>query len=127
MKVPLTLLLMAAALAVGARSPVVTDKPLPPPPPPVTCSTKMQNVADIAKYYPAAARREERQGAPVVRVTVKRGESVPDTVMLIASSNHADLDQAALEVAKASKYITSCEVGSLMFKVKFFFKEESST
>lgn len=103
----------------------VTDRPPQPPPPPVACSTRMQSVADIASYYPAAAKREERQGAPVVRITVKRGESGPDTVMLVASSSHADLDQAAIELAKASKYITSCEVGSLMFKVKFYLAEES--
>jgi TonB family protein len=109
----------------------VTDKPPQPPPPPrvppVACSTRMQHVANIEQYYPAEARREERQGAPVVRITVKKGESEPDSVMLVTSSNHADLDQAAIEVAKASKYVTSCEVGSLMFKVKFYITVESST
>lgn len=121
MKALLALTLMAAACALGA------DPPGEPPAPPVACSTRMTNVADIDEYYPAAAKHEERQGAPVVRITVKRGESAPETVMLVASSHHADLDQAAIDVAKASKYFTSCEVGSLMFKVKFSITEESAT
>ena len=105
----------------------VTDKPPRPPPPPVACSTKVLAAPDISKHYPLAAFREERQGSPVIRVTVKKGESVPDSVIVVASSNYPDLDQAAIEVAKASKYVTTCELGSVSFKVHFRITETDAT
>lgn len=101
----------------------VTDRPPPPrPPPPPTapgCSTRIKSVANPDDYYPAAAKAEGRTGAPVIRVTVKKGQTSPDTVTLVTSSDHADIDEAAVQVANVSRYGTDCEVGSVAFKVKF--------
>jgi TonB family protein len=105
----------------------VTDKPPQPPPPPGDCKTRIKLAANPDNYYPAAAKAEERQGAPIVRVTVKRDQAAPDSIVLVTSSNHADLDEAAIQVAKASTYVTTCEVGTVTFKVKFFFTEQTAT
>jgi TonB family protein len=94
----------------------VTDKP--------PCSTKMTSAADPDAYYPAAAKAEDRQGAPIIRVTVKQDKTTADSIELVTSSSHADLDEAALRVAKASRYATTCEEGTIMFKVKFTVRQE---
>lgn len=100
----------------------VTDRPpppMPPPPPVAGCSTRMQSAADPDAYYPPAAKAENREGTPIIRATVRKGQTKPHSVVLVTSSGQADFDEAGLEVARQSRYFTSCEEGAVTFKVKF--------
>ena len=99
----------------------VTDRPPPP------CTTRMTKAANPDDFYPAAAKAEQRQGAPVVRATIRKDQTTPDSIDLITSSNHPDLDEAAILVAKASRYTTTCAVGAVKFRVKFVFSPPASS
>jgi protein TonB len=112
----------------------VTDKPPPPapPPPPRVAGqpAKMRSAADPDQYYPPGAKRREEQGSPVVQACVgPNGRLLRDPVVA-ETSGYPELDQAAVRVAKASRYTAATENGAglpescVKFKVKFVIKSE---
>ncbi len=112
----------------------VTDKPPPPAPPPpprvAGTSAKMKSAADPDRFYPPGAKRREEQGSPVVQACVgPNGRLLRDPVVA-ETSGYPELDQAAIQVAKNSRYTAATDNGSAMdescikFKVKFVIKNE---
>lgn len=112
----------------------VTDKPPPPAPPPpprvAATSAKMRSSPDVDRFYPPGAKRREEQGSPVVQACVgPNGRLLRDPVVT-ETSGFPELDGAAVQVAKASRYIPATEGGSAVpescvkFKVKFVIKNE---
>ena len=112
----------------------VTDKPPPPapPPPPRTAGTsaKMRSAPDPDRFYPPGAKRREEQGSPVVQACVgPNGRLLRDPVVA-ETSGYPELDQAAVQVAKNSRYIAATDNGAavdescIKFKVKFVIKSE---
>ena len=87
---------------------VVTTKPTPPPPPApraVTPGTPLSRTSnpDVADYYPEQSRREGQEGRPQVKVCVgANGKLVSAEVA--TSSGFPLLDEAAVKVAKATRY-----------------------
>ncbi len=112
----------------------VTDKPPPPAPPPppraAGTSAKMRSSPDVDRFYPPGAKRREEQGSPVVQACVgPNGKLLRDPVVT-ETSGFPELDGAAVQVAKASRYIPATEGGQAVdescvkFKVKFVIKNE---
>jgi protein TonB len=112
----------------------VTDKPPPPAPPPpprvAGTSAKMRSAPDPDRFYPPGAKRREEQGSPVVQACVgPNGRLLRDPVVT-ETSGYPELDTAAIQVAKNSRYIAATESGSAVdescvkFKVKFVIKNE---
>jgi TonB family protein len=112
----------------------VTDKPPPPAPPPpprvAGSSAKMRSSPDVDRFYPPGAKRREEQGSPVVQACVgPNGRLLRDPVVS-ETSGYPELDQAAVQVAKNSRYTAATEGGQALdescikFKVKFVIKSE---
>ena len=112
----------------------VTDKPPPPAPPPpprvAGTSAKMKSAADPDRFYPPGAKRREDQGSPVVQACVgPNGRLLRDPVVS-ETSGYPELDQAAIQVAKNSRYTPATDAGAavdescIKFKVKFVIKSE---
>jgi TonB family protein len=82
-------------------------------------------------FYPAAAKRESRQGSPVINACVD-ARSILTSVKVETSSGHADLDEAATFIAKQSTYkagmspegipVPSC----VSFRIKFSITPDTS-
>jgi protein TonB len=92
----------------------VTTKPPPAPPPPraPTPGTPLSRTSapDVADYYPEQARREGQEGRPQIKVCVDaKGKLV--TAEVAASSNFPLLDEAAIKVAKATRYKAATSEG----------------
>jgi len=86
----------------------------------------LTRAADPVSYYPPASRRREEQGAIIVRVRVNPA-SCATGFAVVASSGFPELDEAAIRVAEASRYVPATENGQAMeseltFKVRFTIK-----
>jgi protein TonB len=113
----------------------VTDKPPPPAPPPpprvAGTSAKMRSAADPDRFYPPGAKRREEQGSPIVRACVgPNGRLLRDPVVT-ETSGYPELDAAAVQVAKNSRFTPATEGGTavdescLSFRVKFVIKNDN--
>jgi periplasmic protein TonB len=88
---------------------VVKATPAPPappavvrPPPPGT-PVQVTYRPDISNYYPESARREGQEGRVVVKICVNATGKI-DSAEVATGSGFADLDEAALKVAKAYRF-----------------------
>ncbi|MBK7250272.1 MAG: energy transducer TonB [Gammaproteobacteria bacterium] len=109
----------------------VTDKPRPvaPPPPPKTVQKVHARIdpkrfPSSEEYYPPSAKRLGQEGSPVIRVCVGPDGRLTEPPSVAQSSGTAALDEGALKVAKAGRYIAGTEDGKpvtdcLTFKVTF--------
>jgi periplasmic protein TonB len=112
----------------------VTDKPPPPAPPPpprvAGTSAKMKSAADPDRFYPPGAKRREEQGSPVVQACVGPNGRLLREPVVTETSGYPELDVAAIQVAKNSRYTAATEGGAAVdescvkFKVKFVIKSE---
>ena len=79
-------------------------------------------------YYPPGSIRREEQGSPVVQVCVGPKGQLLREPLVTDTSGFPDLDNAAMKVAKASRYAAGTENGTplaescISFKVKFSLK-----
>ncbi|MGA8707842.1 MAG: TonB family protein [Steroidobacteraceae bacterium] len=93
----------------------VTTKPPPPAPPApraVVPGTPLSRTSapDVADYYPEQARREGQEGRPQIKVCVDaRGKLA--TAEVATSSGFPLLDEAAVKVAKATRYKAATSEG----------------
>jgi protein TonB len=108
----------------------VTTKapPAPPPPPrPVAPGTPLSRTSapDVADYYPEQARREGQEGRPQVKVCVGATGKLA-SAEVATSSGFPLLDEAAVKVAKATRYkaattegkaVESCAVLPVKFEL----------
>lgn len=98
---------------------------LTPDPPSRPPSAKLGPAADPELFYPPASKRRLEQGAPIVQACVGADGRLLGDPVVIESSGFADLDHAAIEVARNSRYTAATEAGEVLkksclkFKVKF--------
>jgi len=92
----------------------VTTKAAPPPPPPkaVVPGTPLSRASapDVADYYPDQARREGQEGRPMVKVCVGANGKLA-SAEVATSSGFPLLDEAAIKVAKATRYKAATSEG----------------
>jgi len=110
----------------------VTDRPPPPapPPPPRVAGTpaKMTRPVNPDDYYPPGSIRREEQGSPVVQACVGPNGRLLREPVVTDTSGFPDLDNAAVKVAKATRFAAGTENGTALpescvkFKVKFVLK-----
>jgi len=111
----------------------VTDKPVPraPPPPPAPKNVKKaslgKNFPNSEDYYPAAAKRLGEEGSPTVKVCIGPNGKLTEEPTIAASSGNARLDEGAIKLAKAGRYVAGSVDGvpstdCLSFRVKFELK-----
>ena len=99
------------------------------PPPGGNTSAKMRSAADPDAAYPPGAKRRREQGSPVVLACVGPNGSLLRDPVVIETSKFAELDQAAVQVARNSHYTAATENGTplaescIRFKVKFALAE----
>lgn len=111
----------------------VTDRPVPmappPPPPPkvIKRPTLGRNFPNSEDYYPAASKRLGETGSPVVHVCVGPNGRLTEEPTIAKSSGSARLDEGAIKLAKAGRYVPGSVDGQpttlcLDFRVKFELK-----
>lgn len=114
----------------------VTDRPVPPapPPPPVVKGPSVRAKPDTRRfptaeeYYPASAKRLGQEGKPVVRVCVGTNGRVVGEPTISGSSGVEALDQGAIKLAKAGRYIVAQQDGQpvedcVTFRIVFELKD----
>lgn len=114
----------------------VTDRPVPPAPPPppapkgptVKAKIDARRFPNSEDYYPASAKRLGQQGNPAVRVCVGPNGRLVGEPTIAASSGIEALDQGAIKLAKAGRYIAGQSDGQpvedcFAFRVKFELKD----
>jgi TonB family protein len=88
----------------------------------------MTRAVSPGDYYPSGARRRGEQGSPLVQVCVGPSGKLLREPVVIDPSGYPDLDGAAIEVAKATRYAAGTRDGSalsescLKFKIRFTLK-----
>ena len=112
----------------------VTNRPVPvAPPQPVARPIPARlgkNFPNSEDYYPPAAKRAEEQGSPTVKVCVGPNGKLVREPVIQASSNFPRLDEGALKLAKAGRYMPGTQDGQplpescIAFKVKFQIKDD---
>jgi len=111
----------------------VTDRPVPraPPPPPAprnVVKAKMgKNFPNSEDYYPAAAKRLSEEGSITVKVCIGPTGKLAEEPTVVQSSGNARLDEGALKLAKAGRYVAGSVDGQpstdcFPFRVKFELK-----
>lgn len=110
----------------------VTSKPVPkaPPPPPPPKPVKRvppkpgRNFPTAEEYYPTASKRLGEQGAANVRACVGTNGRLTEEPTIVESSGSARLDEGAIKLAKAGRYVPGTEDGKpvpmcFVFRIKF--------
>jgi len=86
---------------------------------------KMARPANPDDYFPQGSRQRKEQGSPVVQVCVGPSGDLLREPVVTESSGFPELDGAALQVAKATRYAAGKKDGTavaescLKFKIKF--------
>jgi protein TonB len=106
----------------------VAATPHPPTPPVHVGSHKAPTVAKnfpaSEEYYPAASKRLNEEGAPTVHVCVGANSKLTAAPTISQSSGSPRLDEGALNLAKAGRYIAGSDDGKPIdacfdFRIKF--------
>jgi len=114
----------------------VTDRPQPPapvqppPPPPPRQVVKAKigkNFPATEDYYPAASKRAGEEGSAAVRVCIGPNGRLTEEPTVAQSSGSARLDEGAVKLAKAGRYVAGSADGQpttdcFSFRVKFELK-----
>jgi TonB family protein len=86
---------------------------------------KMVRPVNPDDYYPLAAQRRNEEGSPIVQACVGSSGQVLREPTILETSGFPDLDHAAINVAKATRYAAGTENGSplsescIEFKILF--------
>ncbi|MBV9345893.1 MAG: energy transducer TonB [Gammaproteobacteria bacterium] len=92
----------------------VTTKPTPAAPRPPSSRTPARtgkNFPNSEDYYPAASKRLNEEGSSIVHVCVAPTGKLAEAPAIQTSSGSARLDEGALNLAKAGRYIAGTEDG----------------
>ena len=99
------------------------------PAPPVHVGTRKpptvaKNFPASEEYYPAASKRLNEEGAPTVHVCVAASGKLSAAPTIAQSSGSSRLDDGALNLAKAGRYVAGSEDGKAIdacfdFRIKF--------
>ena len=87
-------------------------------------ATTAKNFPNSEDYYPAASKRLNEEGAPTVRVCVGANGKVTSAPTIAQSSGSARLDEGALSLARAGRYVPGSEDGKPIddcfeFRIRF--------
>ena len=102
--------------------------PHPPAPPVHTSSRKRaapaKNFPNSEDFYPAASKRLNEEGAPTVHVCVGASGKLSGAPTIAQSSGSPRLDEGALNLAKAGRYVAGSEDGKpiddcIDFRIRF--------
>ncbi len=91
--------------------------------------TQVTGAANPVDYYPAGSVRRQEQGAPVIQACVGPDGKLLREPIVTDTSGFPDLDAAAINVAKATRYAAGTEDGKplaescIKFKVKFVLRD----
>lgn len=107
--------------------PVPMAPPAPPPPKNVKKASLGKNFPNSEDYYPAAAKRLGEEGSPTVKVCIGPNGKLTEEPTVAQSSGNARLDEGAVKLAKAGRYVAGSVDGvpstdCLSFRVKFELK-----
>lgn len=108
--------------------PIPKTAPTPPPPRNIVKAHIGKNFPATEDYYPAASIRLEEQGSANVRVCVGPTGKLAEPPTIATTSRSARLDEAALKLAKAGRYVAGTIDGKpttdcFSFRVKFELKK----
>jgi protein TonB len=86
--------------------------------------TVAKNFPASEEYYPAASKRLNEEGAPTVHVCVGANSKLTAAPTIAQSSGSSRLDEGALNLAKAGRYIAGMDDGKPIdacfdFRIKF--------
>jgi len=86
--------------------------------------TTAKNFPNSEDYYPAASKRLNEEGAPTVHVCVGANSKLTAAPTIAQSSGSARLDDGALNLAKAGRYVPGSDDGKPIdgcfdFRIKF--------
>ena len=86
--------------------------------------TTAKNFPNSEDYYPAASKRLNEEGAPTVHVCVGANSKLTAAPTIAQSSGSPRLDEGALNLAKAGRYIAGMDDGKPIdacfdFRIKF--------
>ena len=112
----------------------ITTKPVPkaPPRPPaprsMTKARMGKNFPNSEEFYPSASKRLEEEGTAAVHVCVGPSGKLAEAPRIEQSSKSARLDEAAIKLARAGRYIAGAVDGvpttdCFSFRVKFELKK----
>lgn len=86
--------------------------PAPPPRPSNRIAAKLgKNFPNTEDYYPAASKRLGEEGSPTLRVCVGADNKLTEVPSIAKSSGSARLDEGAVSLAKAGRYVAASEDG----------------
>jgi len=109
----------------------VTDKPQPPPPPQPTSRPtppKIKSMPATEDYYPPSSVRNEEQGSSTIEACVDAKGKLSKDPIVRASSGFPKLDEAAVKMTRAGRFLPGTFEGQpqaescFAFKVKFQLK-----
>lgn len=100
------------------------------PPPGTARSAALRGGVDPDQFYPPGAKSRREQGSPVVKACVGPDGNLLRDPVVTETSNYPEIDQAAVEVAKRTRYSAAVDSGKALaescirFKVKFVLAED---
>jgi periplasmic protein TonB len=114
---PATTAITAVAATPHAPAPPVHTGNRKPP-------TVAKNFPASEEYYPAASKRLNEEGAPTVHVCVGANSKLTAAPTIAQSSGSSRLDEGALNLAKAGRYVAGVDDGKPIdacfdFRIKF--------
>jgi len=86
---------------------------------------KLRSAVDPDQFYPPGAKRREEQGSPVVQACVGPNGRLVREPVVTETSGFRELDDAAVKIAKANRYVPATEAGTplpescVKYKIKF--------
>ncbi|MBV8783317.1 MAG: TonB family protein [Gammaproteobacteria bacterium] len=120
-----TIVELPAAPAATAITNVTTRPQAPAAPRPASNGTPphpAKNFPATEDYYPAASKRLNEEGSSVVRACVAPSGKLSEPPTIQTSSGSARLDEGALNLAKAGRYVAGTEDGKTPIQACFSFR-----
>jgi TonB family protein len=114
--VPVSLLLVATLTAGEVAG--TDDKPAPAGRPTAACAVVV-TVLNPDQFYPPGSLRRAEEGEVVLEFTADPGADRPRDVQIVKSSGFAELDAAALKVAKAMQVSSPCSTQTVRRSLQF--------
>src|SRR6185295_4903016 len=107
--------------------PIETTAPALPATAIVDCSYTITRAPDVEKFYPPAARAEDRQGKVFLEFTLAEPEGRATNIVVYQTSSHADLDAAGVVALGFAKFKTNCEGRRYRAAIRFSIRKDQAS
>jgi TonB family protein len=87
------------------------------------CRAKLQGSVDVERFYPESAKRNGIEGSAVVRYWVPPGSDELTDAEIASSSGNGDLDLAAINTLRSSRFTHECDYGLGSVRISFKLSE----